>query len=110
MREISKERADELDSQWNAASDTQRLSLNRVSWLCVAPDTTYYESEPPPLEKKAAARIAELETALGKIISEFESVGGLNGFEAGIVDIATQALQPKGHSHAHETQAQARTV
>jgi hypothetical protein len=63
MVAISKERADELDVAWQAATDVERLSLNRVEWWS-AEKTTYFEVEPSKLEKMAASRIAELEAAL----------------------------------------------
>ena len=66
MKEISKERAEELDAAWNAATDTQRLSMNRMSWFG-ADTVTYYEETPSKLELKAAARIEKLEAALGEI-------------------------------------------
>lgn len=63
--EITKERADELTAAWEAATDTQRLSMNRISWF--GSDTIkYFEEKPSKLELKAAARIAELEGALLK--------------------------------------------
>lgn len=61
--EISKERADELDAAWQAASDTQRLSMNRVSWFS-AETTTYFEETPSKLELSAAAHIKVLEDEL----------------------------------------------
>ena len=63
LNEISKERAEAIDAAWNAASDTQRLGMPRMSWIG-ADAVTYYEEQPSKLELKAAARIAELEAAL----------------------------------------------
>lgn len=73
MIEISKERADEIDAAWNAATATERLSLPRMSWLCVGGDTSYFESEPSELEKLAAARIAFLEAAIELALGALES-------------------------------------
>ena len=60
MASISKERADEIDAAWQAASMTERLSLQRCQWFA-ADTTTYYELPPTELERYAAKRIAELE-------------------------------------------------
>lgn len=60
MKEISEERANELDAAWKAASDTERLSLPRMSWFA-ADRVIFYEEQPSPLERTAAARIAALE-------------------------------------------------
>ena len=66
MKEITKERAEELDAAWNAATDTQRLSMNRMSWFG-ADSISYFEETPSKLELVAAARIKELETALRNV-------------------------------------------
>lgn len=66
-KKITKERADEITAAWDAATDVQRLGMPRIQWLYVSggnDETDYWEHEPPPLEKAAAARIAELEAAL----------------------------------------------
>lgn len=66
-KKITKERADEITAAWDAATDVQRLGMQRIQWLYVSggnDETDYWEHEPPPLEKAAAARIAELEAAL----------------------------------------------
>ncbi len=63
MSEVSKEKADALLAAWDAASLTQRLVMDRVSWVTV--DTTsYYLTKPSELERRAAARIEYLEMAL----------------------------------------------
>ena len=64
---ISKERADELDAKWEAASPTERLRLPRLSWFA-ADDVTYFETPPSKLELQAADRIAELEAALRDLV------------------------------------------
>jgi hypothetical protein len=66
MVAISKERADELDVAWQAATDVERLSLNRVEWWS-AEKTTYFEVEPSKLEKMAASRIAEIESVMLRV-------------------------------------------
>lgn len=63
MKEISKDRADEIDAAFHAASPTQRLSLPYMSWIA-SNTVTYYEHSPQPLSLKASERIAELEAAL----------------------------------------------
>lgn len=66
-KRITKERADEITAAWDAATDVQRLGMPRIQWLYMSGgngETDYWEHEPPPLEKAAAARIAELEAAL----------------------------------------------
>lgn len=61
---ITKERAEELSTAWNAANSTERLRLNRTSWIAWGEDVDYFEEEPSALELKAADRIEELEDAL----------------------------------------------
>lgn len=70
-KKITKERADEITAAWDAATDVQRLGMQRIQWLYVSggnDETDYWEHEPPPLEKAAAARIAELEAALRDVM------------------------------------------
>ncbi|MBX9862927.1 MAG: hypothetical protein K2Y42_09265 [Hyphomicrobium sp.] len=59
--EISEQRAEELRAAWDAATPTERLSLNRVSWFSAGQDVTYWENTPSELERAAASRIAALE-------------------------------------------------
>ena len=70
MKEISKERAEELDAAWNAATDTQRLSMNRMSWFG-ADTVTYYEETPSKLELKAAARIEKIERIASCLLDHY---------------------------------------
>lgn len=72
-KKITKERADEITAAWDAATDVQRLGMQRIQWLYVSggnDETDYWEHEPPPLEKAAAARIAELEVQLSSMREE----------------------------------------
>lgn len=64
MKAITQERAEELDAAWKAASEMERLTMNRMSWFSGGGSTEYYEEEPSRLERAAAARIATLEAAL----------------------------------------------
>ncbi len=76
MRKISKERAEEIDAAWQAATPTERLRLPRMSWLSVGDDIDYYEENPPKLELDAADRIEALELALHDIhVMALEAIG-----------------------------------
>lgn len=69
MKEVSQERAHELDAAWKAASELERLTMNRMSWFG-SDKMTYYEEEPSRLERMAAARIAELETTVRRFADD----------------------------------------
>ncbi len=71
MKEISQERAMELDAAWKDATYTQRLSMPRMSWFA-ADSVTYYEEQPSKLELMAADRIAALEAVLGEARLQLE--------------------------------------
>lgn len=75
MPTVSEDRAKELDDAWEAATDTQRLTMNRISWFSDGETTTYIEEKPSKLEVAAAERIADLEAQIAAIKSELESVG-----------------------------------
>ena len=75
MTDITKERADELHAAWEAASDTQRLTMNRMSWFG-AETISYFEHQPSNLERKAAARIEALEEALRWYVKHVQGCEG----------------------------------
>jgi hypothetical protein len=92
MKEITKERAEELDAAWKAATDTQRLTMNRMSWFSSDGSATYWEEEPSTLEKAAGARIKNLEDAL-RVIADMPIAEQDNMISANMRSIANNALQ-----------------
>jgi hypothetical protein len=72
MIKISKERAEELDAAWKAASDIQRLRLHRLSWFA-GETVSYYEEKPSRLELVAADYIDELEKRINELVSPSQS-------------------------------------
>lgn len=84
--EVSKERADEIDAAWQAASMTERLSMPRLQWLSVGDgDTKFWELRPTTLEVFAADRIAKLEEALREMIQSIP--GGAHCDPQDVADI-----------------------
>jgi hypothetical protein len=93
LSEITKEQAEAIDAAWHAASPTERLTMKRLQWISSGDRTSYFENEPSNLERQAATRIAELETALHKIADADTYTGGGAGTNLGrCIDIARRAL------------------
>lgn len=92
MAKISKERAEEIDAAWQAATPTERLRLPRMSWLSVGDDCDYYEENPPKLELDAADRIEALESALREIANGEVDAGGNRRNHPEATIIARKAL------------------
>jgi len=76
MTEISKERAEELEAAWDAATPTERLRMPRLQWLCVGQDTSYFEIKPSELELAAAAEIERLRAIMQELIAAGNEVAG----------------------------------
>ena len=102
-KKITKERADEITAAWDAATDVQRLGMQRIQWLYVSggnDETDYWEHEPPPLEKAAAARIAELEASLGKINALIDSPSRFNADVQAVLDSVIDPSDTKSETQS----------